>query len=519
MSSIPLPALDVNPPQAQPGPLDQYGQLVKLKSMLAGGQLQQQQLQAAQMENEERKSDLEDQKKFRQAFVDSNGNLEQAIAAVAKKGVSPKLLIGAKSALVEQQKKTADLVKTQGENAATQADIMKGAHDAVDKAPAASKPTVYKQQLAGLQQAGMDISQLPPEYPGDDTFKYIGAAVTGHKQQIDDALKQQQAQEAASLQQLHQAELPGKVAESGIAPQKSAAELLKAQAEASSAGQKARLGVGGVAAAEAAGKIRGEMGAMGGIGGVGGPPNPNLQPGQRDESYLASLNGNVKSTVKAIAEGRMPIPAGFALKSPYWQNMLAMVSKYDPSFDAVNYNARSQTRKSATSGPIAAQSNALNTVIGHLESLSTAADALGNRWSPTWNSVANAFETAKGDPRVKKFEVTKNAVGDELTRVWRQAGGSEADIQSWQKQLSAAGSPEQLHGAIAQIGELLNSKLDSMQAQVTQGMGTSEIKLLTPKAQQTLQKLTQKATGGQAETRTYQGALYTKQPDGTWKKE
>ena len=58
--------------------------------------------------------------------------------------------------------------------------------------------------------------------------------------------------------------------------------------------------------------------------------------------------------------------ADFALKSPYWQKMLQLVAQYDPSFDAVEYNARARAQTNATSGKLAQNNNALNTGIGHV---------------------------------------------------------------------------------------------------------------------------------------------------------
>lgn len=218
------------------------------------------------------------------------------------------------------------------------------------------------------------------------------------------------------------------------------------------------------------------------------------------EEYLKTLPQTQASQVRALAEGRMAFPSGFAASKPYWQGMLQSVMQYDPSADATNLPTRSATRKDFTSGKSAISINAMNTVLGHLESLSDNADALKNSWSPAWNSVANAVVNQTGDPRIKQFDTTKKAVVDELTRVWRGAGGSEGDIKTWSEQINSANSPAQLHGVIHQMGELLHSKINSMGEQYKQGMGTSEtpIRLLTPQSQKVLDKLDAR-DGGQPE--------------------
>lgn len=228
--------------------------------------------------------------------------------------------------------------------------------------------------------------------------------------------------------------------------------------------------------------------------------------------YLTTLPKALGDQVKALAEGRLAFPAGFALKSPYWQNMLQMVSQYDPTFDAINFNARVGTRKDFTSGTSAKNITALNTVIGHLDTFSKAADSLNNTSLPAYNSIANWMSSNSGDPRVKQFENTRKAVADELTRVWRGTGGAEADIQAWLNTMSAAGSPAQLHGVIKNIGDLLESRLSAIQDQYKRGMGTTEqpLQFLTPEARSTLDRLEQKASGAAT-----QPASTTGSPQGT----
>ncbi len=216
------------------------------------------------------------------------------------------------------------------------------------------------------------------------------------------------------------------------------------------------------------------------------------------DDFLKTLPSQVASEVKAYAEGRRPFPAGFALKSPYFQSMIQMVGQYDPTFDALNYGSRSKTRNAFTSGKEAAQVNALNTVLGHLDKLSDAAEALNNGSVPMLNSITNALSKSIGRPNVTNFETIKKAVADEVTKVWRQAGGSVEDVRTAQENLKASNSPDQLRGAIATYGELLQSKLGSLEDQYKQGMGTAAVSLLRPESAAVLEKISKRATGAEA---------------------
>lgn len=236
--------------------------------------------------------------------------------------------------------------------------------------------------------------------------------------------------------------------------------------------------------------------AAGGGFGVGGASGTGAgQAGPTGADYLKTIPPALGNQVKGLAEGKIPFPSGPALKTPYWQQMITAVSQYDPSFDAVNYGARAKTRADFTSGKSAQSLNALNTVAGHLEQLSDAADKLNNTSIPLVNTVANGVESALGDPRMKQFEATKKAVVDELTRAYRGSGGSEGDIKSWASTLDAANSPEQLHGVLGTLGELLGSKINALGEQYKQGMGTAGggIQLVSPKAQTVFDKLRTRA--------------------------
>lgn len=233
------------------------------------------------------------------------------------------------------------------------------------------------------------------------------------------------------------------------------------------------------------------------IGGV----NATL-PNVHGDTFLKTLDPATAAEVKGLAQGRLRFPAGFALKAPYWQKMLQDVAQYDPTFDAVNYNARAKTRSEFTSGITSRNINALNTVIGHLGYLAQEVNALHNTNYPAVNKVKNFYEVQTGDPRVQRFNTNVKAVVDELTRVYRQAGGSESDIKTWTQQLNAANSPAQLYGVLSKIGDLLESKIHAFQDQYARGMGTTEdnVNFVSPHAQRALDIIRQ--SGGDTQPQT-----------------
>jgi hypothetical protein len=216
--------------------------------------------------------------------------------------------------------------------------------------------------------------------------------------------------------------------------------------------------------------------------------DPNAPHG---DAYLKSLNPQQAAMVKALAEGRQPWPSSFALKTPYWQKLMNDVFQYDPTFDTAtaSSNARMKVRTDFTSGTSAKQVNALNTVIGHFGTLSDQAEKLDNTRFPLINTARNAVRSATGSPAVTNFDTTKEAVASELVRVWRQAGGASQDVQDWKATITSSQSPAQLRANLATIGQLLESKLEALLEQQRQGMGTAEIRLITPESRSALDKL------------------------------
>lgn len=194
MASIPLPALDVRPPQ-QPDPMGDVSKLMAMKSMLGQQQVQQQQLQAGQLENQQREMDLKDQQNMRSLapqFLkkDDSGkatgfDADGYYGALMGAGVSP-----SKIAAMQKAQNDAVLSKAQAGSAALKLEdekndqgyqILEGIRSS--KNPAAA----YASALPKIQALGVDMSQLPQQYPGDDHLAQVEVGLGVHKQVLADA--------------------------------------------------------------------------------------------------------------------------------------------------------------------------------------------------------------------------------------------------------------------------------------------------------------------------------------------
>lgn len=221
--------------------------------------------------------------------------------------------------------------------------------------------------------------------------------------------------------------------------------------------------------------------------GVDTPGDVNLE----GDAYLRSLPSSMQSQVRALSEGRLAMPTGRAAAAPYWQRIMQATGHFDPSFDAANYQTRVSTRRNFTSGVARRNITALNTAIGHLDTLSQRAEELSNTDWPVINRVRNFGRQQSGDPRIDQFNLARQAVVDELERAFRGSAGSVTGIEHWRDSINAAQSPEQLHGAITQAIELLDSRVNALGEEYNAGMGRADdpMTLLSPHSREVLGRI------------------------------
>lgn len=229
---------------------------------------------------------------------------------------------------------------------------------------------------------------------------------------------------------------------------------------------------------------------------------PATAPGdvsKTGEEYLATLTPPMQAQVKALSEGRLPIPTGAALKSPQVMQLWAAASQYDPQLDASTYPSRRKAFQDRTSGTMARNITSANTVLGHLDTLDKAIDELHNYSQPLMNRLTGSVDYALGDKRYQaayaNFLGAKNAAVRELTKVFRGTGGNVADIKDFESELDPYGSPAALHQSVKTYVDLLGSRVNAMGDQYGQAMGspTDPMTLLSPKASEVFRRL-----GGEA---------------------
>jgi hypothetical protein len=214
------------------------------------------------------------------------------------------------------------------------------------------------------------------------------------------------------------------------------------------------------------------------------------------DDYLKGLPPADRGIVMALAEGRMSLPSSFALRTPYWQRVLAQLNQYDPQFS----EQRAQLRKGYTVGSQSQEINAINTAMGHIGVLGDSINALDNGDVRALNLIANQMGVEIGKDPVTTFRTIVNRVGPEIAKAYVGAGGSAGERGADEKDFDANLSPKQLRSNVSMTAKLLRSKISSLENQWNQnaapGMQSFQERFIMPEAKQQLDKWAPQGGGG-----------------------
>jgi hypothetical protein len=122
-----------------------------------------------------------------------------------------------------------------------------------------------------------------------------------------------------------------------------------------------------------------------------------------------------------------------------------------------------------TSGAGGANITAFNTTTEHLNTLQDAAKALQNGDVQAFNSLGNKWATATGMPAPTDFNAVKFAVAGELSKTFKGAGATDAEISQINQTINTSQSPPQIQGAIDFYKRLMSGKLSALQSQYSAG--------------------------------------------------
>ena len=510
MGTVPAPNIVQDAQQIAQAPqnaLAEYARVANMKQQTSDLQ-QQQQERALQMQAQQRQLNDQDALTKTIAGFDPNKNTIADIPKlVTQNGGSGQAALQAQAGIVQQRQAYLKMTDDQFAQEQKKADLMQGVHDQVTQAAPEDKQNVYAQGLQQLAGSGIDVSKEPLQYPGDAAFAQHLAPIRLHSAILDEAQKDRattaaETTAAAKAQQANEANFQV-VPELGVRVNKTTGETTPI------------AGAGGMMSP---GMMEAKYVAIQQKKAAGQPLDPGdaafakgfekyktLVPTANINLQAGLLNDQAKKMAADYYQQTGALPAG--MRSPAMSAGIMNTAAGAPGAATPDiagnkrtYAAQTALQKSATSGPMAQNITAFNTAISHATQLREAADALDNGDVHMLNAVGNTLGYQFGSDKTTNFNVIKNALAGEISKVFKGGEASDAEIKAVQEPFSTANSPAQLKGAIDNAIHLMNSKRDALKDQYTQGM----------KGQPNF-------GGGGGATKTYQGHTYAQQPDGSWK--
>lgn len=261
----------------------------------------------------------------------------------------------------------------------------------------------------------------------------------------------------------------------------------------------------------------------GGLGPTGGGNAPNSQqtPGNGTPSAPANAPGGwvsssgktlnnvppaIRGEVQQVLEYRRADPS-ITQRGLVGQAINSWVADLDPTHDSTTFGGRNKAlteyEKSMSSG----QLGAINTAIGHLGELNTAAKAVEQNDVPLLNSIANRLGLAAGSDAQSTYTGILHRVGPELTSAYVKGGGGQAERGANEADFDISKGAKQIQSNIAESAMLLNSKISPLRQnwqdtfRPVRDRDQFDNRWMTPAAKQTLQEVqanapTNKKAGG-----------------------
>jgi hypothetical protein len=497
MGTIPAPNIAGDAIQIAQMPQNaaaEYARAAALQQQTAASKQEMQQ-RALEMQAQQRQlNDQDAQTKLITQFDPNKNTITDIPKMFVQNGGSGEGALKMQQSLIAQRQNYLKMSDDQFAQEQKKADLFQGVHDAITQAAPQDKNAIYQQGLHRLSSAGIDVSKEPIEYPGDDVFAQHLAPIQLHSAFVEQASKDRQAAQENAKARLDNAQAAHQEFVNSLTANSKPGDFDK-QVDAlipptGAQGQAQNQFVKGqVNAALSRGDIdsakkfveQAYQSQLGVNKDIAVATNPQIQQGKvdvakataqaRQQAQLGNYGEAGDPMIDMVGQNRIDLATALqrvppAAKEKFLKNLGAAYPEYQQQI----YATRQALIKSATSGDIGKNITAYNTAISHAQQLSQAADALNNGDMPTLNKLGNALGYQFGSDKTTNFNVIKNALSGEISKVFKGGEATDAEIKAVQEPFSAANSPAQLKGAIDNAIHLMNSKRDALKQQVDLGM-------------------------------------------------
>lgn len=191
--------------------------------------------------------------------------------------------------------------------------------------------------------------------------------------------------------------------------------------------------------------------------------------------------------IKGLVDGTIDIKS-----LPYRGNVrleyIAAAKQLDPSFDETQIPARRAIRIDFTAGKTSQNIRALNTGIGHLDTLMTFGQELDNNPIQAFNRLKQWYARQTGKAAPDKFDAARNAISGEIAAILKSSGATDQEISGIKNTINTAQSPEQLQGVDTAYTDIMASRLNAIKGQWEAVMPNTPFTFIYPKQQMILTK-------------------------------
>lgn len=214
-----------------------------------------------------------------------------------------------------------------------------------------------------------------------------------------------------------------------------------------------------------------------------GAPVPGLQPMPKQtppaQQYTA---GSVEDTAQMIYRGQLPALSGIAVKSPFGQQVNSRLKQLSDQnqaaggnqYNAADFQSRAKAIRDFNTGQQGNSVRFMNVAVSHIGVLEDLGRALDNGDVKALNTLKNSWKTQTGQSAPTSFTAARDIVANEVVKAVTASGGSLADRQEAQAQISAASSWSQIADVAQTWKSLLAGQLGGLRQQYEQGTGMKD---------------------------------------------
>jgi hypothetical protein len=240
------------------------------------------------------------------------------------------------------------------------------------------------------------------------------------------------------------------------------------------------------------------------------PTGPDGEPLQGQELQQA-----LEKSDPVTAAGVKGLLAGNLNANPrQLQKLAPLASLVDPTFNMATFPARQALQKSYLGGGKDFQeTQALNTVAGHMSKLADAVDKLDpSDWNAA-NKIRNWWSDSsfgKTNPNLSNLRTVLTTTNNELAKAYHGGHVTDAAYGAFHAAMNEDQTGPGMKAAIGAMGDLLQSKIQAKESGWRQGMGQvpipSEFKAINDEAAGSFAKISDWAHGKAAPTIAAPGA-------------